>query len=222
MEAWSATADELVERQLELGQALPALWSPSGSVRLGACFVCFPQGSAGRGAPGDPGWAAAVILGGPSSVVTGAAGASYEAGFLALREGPLLEAAVRGLGTTPDVLLVNGTGRDHPRRGGLALHLGAVLDLPTVGVTHRPLLARGEWPPDERGATAPLLLEGELVGYWVRTRTGTRPLAAHAAWRTDAETAAEVVLGATACSRTPEALREARRLARLARAGARL
>jgi deoxyribonuclease V len=133
----------------------------------------------------------------------------------------LLEAAVGGMNARPDVLLVNGTGRDHPRRAGLALHLGAVLDLPTVGVTHRPLLARGEWPPEERGATAPLLLEGELVGYWVRTRTGTRPLAAHAAWRTDADTAAEVLLAATGRSRTPEPLREARRLARLARAGVR-
>jgi deoxyribonuclease V len=215
------TAGELVDRQLELGRALPRPWSPSGSVRLGACFVCFPRGPTGPGAQGDPGWAAAVILGGPSSVVRGAAGASYEAGLLALREGPLLEAAVGGMNARPDVLLVNGTGRDHPRRAGLALHLGAVLDLPTVGVTHRPLLARGEWPPEERGATAPLLLEGELVGYWVRTRTGTRPLAAHAAWRTDADTAAEVLLAATGRSRTPEPLREARRLARLARAGVR-
>jgi len=48
--------------------------------------------------------------------------------------------------------LVNATGRDHPRRAGLALQLGAVLDLPSVGVTHTPLLAQGEWPPGEAGA----------------------------------------------------------------------
>ena len=52
--------------------------------------------------------------------------------------------------------LVDTTGRDHPRRAGLATSLGAVLDLPTVGVTHRPLLAAGDWPDDRRGATAPL------------------------------------------------------------------
>lgn len=147
----------------------------------------------------------------------GAAGAPYEPGLLALREGAQLEAAVRGLPQPPDVLLVDGTGRDHPRRAGLALHLGAVLGLPTIGVTHRPLVAAGDWPPDERGARRPLLLDGELVGYWLRTREGTRPLAVHAAWRTDADTAAEVVL-AVSRVRTPEPLRDARRRAREARA----
>ena len=90
-------------------------------------------------------------------------------------------------------MLVDGTGRDHPRRAGLALHLGSVLDLPTVGVTHRPLLADGPWPADELGARSPLVLDGDVVGFWVRTRPGTRPLAVHAAWRTDPETAVEVV-----------------------------
>ena len=100
-------------------------------------------------------------------MVSGHAGAPYEPGLLALREGALLEAAVRALTKPPDVLLVDATGRDHQRRAGLAFHLGAVLDVPTVGVTHRPLSAEGEWPPDERGARSPLLLEGESVGYWI-------------------------------------------------------
>ena len=148
----------------------------------------------------------------------GAAGAAYEPGLLALREGPLLEAAVRALPEPPEVLLVNATGRDHPRRAGLALHLGSVLDLPTVGLTHRTLLAVGEWPPDERGAQAPLLLARELVGYWLRTKRAARPLAVHAAWRPDPETAAQVVAAATRRARTPEPLRLARRAARVARA----
>ena len=118
------------------------------------------------------------------------------------------------------MLLVNATGRDHPRGAGLALHLGAVLDLPTVGVTHRPLLAAGDWPPDETGAMAPLELKGEAVGAWVRTRAGTRPLAVHAGWRTDPGTAAAVVLAASAGARTPEPLRQARRIARSRRAEA--
>jgi deoxyribonuclease V len=144
--------------------------------------------------------------------------ARYEPGLLALREGPLLEAAVGGLARAPDVLLVNATGRDHPRRAGLAMHLGAVLGLPTVGLTHRPLLAAGDWPDDSYGATSPLRLDGDVVGVWVRTRKGARPLAAHAAWRTDADQAAETVLRCWCRRRTPEPLREARRLARLARA----
>jgi endonuclease V len=124
---------------------------------------------------------------------------------------------VRALREPPDALLVDATGRDHPRRAGLALQLGAALELPTVGVTHRPLLAEGEWPADERSARTPLLLSGELVGYWLRTKAGTRPLAVHAAWRTDPDTAAEVVLSASR-ARTPEPLRRARRRAREARA----
>ncbi len=152
-----------------------------------------------------------------SAVVRGSAGAPYEAGLLALREGPLLEAAVRALVETPDVVIVDATGRDHPRRAGVALHLGTILDLPTVGVTHRPLVAAGAWPAGDRGARSPLVLEGELVGYWVRTRAGTRPLAVHAGWRTSPDIAAEVVLG-TVRWRTPEPLRHARRLAREARA----
>jgi deoxyribonuclease V len=140
--------------------------------------------------------------------------------LLALREGPALEAAVRRLRQPPDVLLVDATGRDHPRRAGLALHLGVVLGVPSVGVTHRPLLAEGAWPDDDSAASAPLLLGDELVGHWVRTRPGTRPLAVHAAWRTDAETAVKVVLAALAGRRAPEPLRRARQAAREARAAA--
>jgi deoxyribonuclease V len=155
-----------------------------------------------------------------TAVATGEAGAPYEPGLLALREGPVLEAAVRALRKAPEVLLVNATGRDHPRRAGLALQLGSVLDIPSVGVTHRPLFAEGEWPADERGATSPLVLEGEIVGCWLRTRRSRRPLAVHPAWRTDPEVAVEVVLAATGRSRTPEPLRQARRVARVARATA--
>jgi deoxyribonuclease V len=166
---------------------------------------------------GDRAWAAAALAG-DVAVIEGTAGAGYEAGLLALREGALLEAAVRALPEPPRLLLVNATGRDHPRRAGLALHLGAVLDLPTIGVTHRTLLASGEWPADEHGAASPLVVEDELVGYWLRTRRGTRPLAVHAAWRTDPETAVGVVLASVGRARTPEPLRLARRAARAARA----
>jgi deoxyribonuclease V len=172
------------------------------------------------GAAGDPGWAGAALADRRTAVVAAPAGAPYEPGLLALREGPLLEAAVRALPQRPEVLIVNATGRDHPRRGGLALHLGAVLGLPTIGVTHRPLAAAGAWPPDRRGESSPLRLEGETVGAWLRTRPGTRPLVVHPAWRTDMSTAIELVLALTGRRRTPEPLRQARRAARSARAGA--
>lgn len=218
MPHWPSAADELIRQQEELGRASPTPFRATGSVAPAGCFVCFGRGGSGPGEAGDPGWAGAA-LGSETAVVAGKAGAAYVPGLLALREGRLLDRALRALPTTPEALLVNATGRDHPRRAGVAVHLGAVLGLPTVGVTHRPLLAGGEWPPDEPGARSPLLLEGELVGYWLRTRAGTRPLAVHAGWRTDPEVAVELVLAACAGRRTPEPIRRARRAARLARAG---
>jgi deoxyribonuclease V len=242
--AWPRSAAELERVQRRLAAAKPAPWTHHQGAAIAGCFVCFPRGPAGPGARGDPAWAAAAtasgtaVVGGAAgargdpgwaaaatasdtAVVGGAAGAPYAPGLLALREGPLLEAAVRALRVPPDVVLVNATGRDHPRGAGLALHLGAVLDLPTVGVTHRPLLAEGAWPEeDEPGAGSPLTLDGRRVGFWLRTRRAARPLAVHPGWRTDEETARAVVLAAVRGTRTPEPLRAARRLARVARARA--
>jgi deoxyribonuclease V len=221
--AWPDTADGLVEVQKVLGTAAPSLWCPRGRIASAAgCFICFgPQpGGVGR----EPAWAAAALTRGrrldAAALATGEAGGRYLPGFLALREGPLLEKAVRSLRARPEVLVVNATGRDHPRRAGLALHLGAVLDLPTVGVTERPLLATGDPPGQATGAIAPLRLDGELVAFWLRSRNGVRPIVVHASWRTSPEVAIEVVLQLVARVRTPEPLRFARHLARLARAAA--
>ncbi len=222
---WPTTPDELIAEQERLAAARPAPWSPpEPPYAVGGCFLCSPRRQPGEGDRGDRCWAGAALLrpnvSAVSLAVVGEAGHPYATGLLALREGALLAAAVLRLPDRPAVLLVNATGRDHPRRAGLALHLGAVLDLPTVGVTHRPLLASGPWPPLERGASAPLALAGETVGHWLCTRTGTRPLAVHAAWRTAPDPAREIVLrAATAGGRTPEPIRLARRAARTARAG---
>jgi deoxyribonuclease V len=222
---WPADHAALERAQDAVAAAAPPRWRPGPVPRVAGVFVCFPRGLHGRGAAGDPAWAAAA-LDGPggaapvTAVVRGRAGAPYEPGLLALREGPLLEAAVRALPECPDVVLVDATGRDHPRRAGLALHLGAVLDLPTVGVTHRPLRAAGAWPIAQAGARSALILDREEVGAWLRVRATARPLAVHAAWRTDADTAAAVVLAGTARgrARTPRPLRAARHAARVARA----
>jgi deoxyribonuclease V len=219
---WPADADALVARQEQLAALTPPTWRPStDQVRIGACWVCFPRGSTGAGAVGEAAWSASVVVRGGAllavQVSAGSAQAPYTAGLLALRIGPLLEQVVRGLPEVPDVLLLDGTARDHPRRAGLALHLGAELGLPTVGVTHRPLLASGEWPVDARGATSPLRIGAEVVGSWVRTRTGVRPLAVHPGWRVDLRSAIDLVLLATGTHRTPEPLRLARQAARAAR-----
>jgi deoxyribonuclease V len=144
--------------------------------------------------------------------------AAYEPGLLAMREGRVLATAVERLSQFPDVVLVDATGVDHPRSAGLAVHLGAALGIATVGVTQRPLVASGAPPRLQRGARAPVRVQDRCVGFWVCTRTGARPVVAHAGWRTTAETAAETVIAAsTEAARTPVPLQEARRVAREAR-----
>lgn len=224
--AWPETAEELIAIQEALARERPEPWNPPADptcLAVGACFICFERGTSGPGWAGEHGWAAAALMRGGTTrtvYVEGQAPAPYRAGLLALREASLLCAAVEALPERPEVLLVDATGRDHPRRAGMALHLGAALGLPSVGVTHRTLVARGELPVDQRFARSPLLLDGEPVGAWLRTRPRTRPIAVHAAWRTDTDTAVAVVLAAVRHTRTPEPLRLARQAARLARARA--
>lgn len=158
---------------------------------------------------------------GAQVVVRGVLDAPYVPGLLALRHGPLLAEAVAALPGRPDVLLVDATGLDHPRRAGLAVHLGALLDVPTIGVTDRPLAAAGAVPAGRRGACSPLLVDGEVVGFFVRTRDRARVVVAHGGWRTTPAVAAEIVLRtSTGAARTPVPLQEARRVAREARAAA--
>jgi deoxyribonuclease V len=219
---WPATAEALLAVQRDVALARPEPWRPrEGARAVGGCFVCFARGRVGPGTAGEPGWAAAALLVGHDlriAVVTGRAPAPYVPGLLGLRDGPLLEAAVRRLPARPEVLMVNATGRDHPRRAGLALHLGSRLEIPTIGVTSQLLVARGDWPADEPGALGLLRIQDEVVGCWLRLRRGVRPLAVHPAWRTDLETAVAVVTAAARNTRTPEPLRQARRAAREARA----
>jgi deoxyribonuclease V len=224
MTAWPTTAAALVSAQLELARAAPPRWSPSGPPSVAGCAICSSRPASGPGRAGDEAWAGAALWRAgaivETAVVHGAAGAPFEPGLLALREGPLLEAALRSLRQRPEVVLVNATSRDHPRRAGLALQLGAVIDLPTVGVTRQPLSAAGALPGPARGERSPLFLDGECVASWLRTRAGVQPIVVHGGWRVDVETAIELVLTLAATARTPVPLAEARRVARTARAHA--
>jgi deoxyribonuclease V len=219
---WPETPSELIRVQRELSKARPTPWHSTGPRPLvGACFACFARTARGRA--GEPGWAGAVLMYGnrrlvAAAVVRGQAQATYQPGLLALREGRLLETALRELPVQPEVLIANATGRDHPQRAGLALHLGAVLGLPSIGVTDRPLLAAGSEPARERWATSPLYISGAEVARMLRTRLDAHPVVVHPGWRTDLETAVAMVRATVRRARTPEPLRRARRQARWARA----
>ena len=205
MGGWPETRDELQRVQLELaGKAREVEhweFEAGRPLAVAGAFIAYRRGRYGVGAAGDEAWAAATIFVEGKriavSTVSGTVGAPYIAGYLALREGPLLERAVRGLTSRADILLLDATGLDHPRRAGLAIHLGAVLDLPTVGVTDRTLLAKVSQPDQGRGAMAPLTIDAEVVGCALRTQDGVKPVLVHAGWRTDPTTACQVVLAVT-------------------------
>lgn len=231
---WPDDATRLEELQRELAAAAGEVeaWAPAEAGSLdraalrclgvAAVFAAFPRGEGGPGRAGQTVVTGAVLWRDGTvtarHVARGASGGPYVAGLLALRCGPLLEAAVLGLEYRPDLVLVDATGRDHPRGAGLAVHLGARLGLPSIGVTNRALVAGFDEPGMERGSAAPLLLDGEVVGYAVRTRAGVNPVLAHAGWRTSPALARDLVLALAGRWRTPPPLREARTLARAARA----
>jgi deoxyribonuclease V len=234
--SWPAEAAALEALQYELAAAADAApaWLPRpeaaalrrgepGDLLIAALFAAFPRGEGGPGAAGQLVVTAAVLWREgrvrAQSVLQGRSGGPYVAGLLALRCGALLEAGVAGLPQRPDLLLVDATGRDHPRRAGLALHLGARLGLPSIGVTNRVLVAEYDEPAESRGSWSALRAGDELAGYAVRTRAGARPVLAHAGWRTTPEQARDLALALSGRWRTPLPLRTARTLARRARAG---
>jgi deoxyribonuclease V len=137
----------------------------------------------------------------------------YVPGLLSFREIPVVLAALASLRVTPDVLLCDGQGIAHPRRCGLASHLGLVTGLPSVGVAKTRLVGEHREPAARRGSRASLLDRGEVVGAVLRTRTGVKPLFVSIGHRVSLETAIRVVLACTTRYRLPETTRWAHRLA---------
>jgi deoxyribonuclease V len=134
----------------------------------------------------------------------------YVPGFLTFREGPAILDALAKMETVPDVLLFDGQGYAHPRRIGLATHMGVVLDHPSIGCAKSRLIGRYEEPADEVGAFGPLVDRGEVVGAGVRTKPGHPPLFVSPGHRIDVDDA--VVLTLACCrdvSHLPIPTREA-------------
>ncbi len=100
----------------------------------------------------------------------------YVPGLLSFREAPLILEAFEQLDITPDLVLVDGQGIAHPRRFGIAAHLGLFLDVPTIGCAKSRLCGTYEEPGIEAGSSTDLLNEGEVIGEVVRTRKGTKPV----------------------------------------------
>ncbi len=146
----------------------------------------------------------------------------YVPGLLSWRELPAALAALAQLPEAPDVLLADGQGRAHPRRFGLACHLGLATGLPTIGCAKSRLTGRYEPPPEEVGSTSPLVDKGEVIGVVLRTRAGVSPLFVSIGHRVTLDDTVAIVRASAVRTKLPEPSRlahnEAQRLARALRA----
>jgi len=133
----------------------------------------------------------------------------YIPGLLSFRELPVLLEAFRKLEHRPDLVLVDGQGIAHPRRIGLASHLGLWLDVPTIGCAKSRLTGRGEEPGAGKGEMTPLMEDGEQLGVLLRSRAKVRPLYISPGHRVDIPTAADLALACCSRYRLPEPTRQA-------------
>jgi len=131
----------------------------------------------------------------------------YIPGLLSFREAPVCLAAVAKLSEWPDLFLIDGQGIAHPRRLGLAAHLGLLLDKPTVGCAKSRLIGTFEEPDGEKGAWSPLRDREEVIGAVVRTRSQVKPLFVSVGHKCRLEDAIRLTLACTTRYRLPEPTR---------------
>ena len=133
----------------------------------------------------------------------------YVPGLFSFRETPPLLAAWDQLDTKPDILICDGHGRVHPRRFGMACHLGVLLDTPTIGCAKRPLIGKFDPPGPNRGDYS-LIVDGEEeLGVTLRTQTEIKPVYVSTGHRVSLESAIRIVLSAAASYRQPDTTRVA-------------
>jgi len=209
---WRVTTSEAIKLQKELAGEV----SRTGSI-TSPHLIAGVDISVNRWA--KTGTAAVVVLIYPGlepvemKVVTDRLEFPYIPGLLSFREAPLILAACEELAVTPDLLLVDGQGIAHPRRMGLASHLGLFLDIPTIGCAKSRLCGSHEEPGNEQGSYAELLDNGEVIGAVVRTRTGVKPVYVSIGHKVDLPTAIHRVLACCRGYRLPEPTRLAHQAA---------
>jgi deoxyribonuclease V len=140
-------------------------------------------------------------------------GFPYIPGLLSFRELPLTLAAFEKLNVTPDLVLVDGQGVAHPRRFGIASHLGLFLDIPTIGCAKSLLCGDCIEPDTESGSYAEVIDKDETIGVALRTRSGVKPVYVSIGHKTDLHTAIQWVLKCSRGYRLPEPTRLAHQAA---------
>jgi len=210
---WPSSAAEAIQLQKKLAPLVETFGQPTVVSRIAGVDVAFPGGGALTRA-------AVAVLSFPDLAVVETAVIEqptrfpYVPGLLSFREAPAVLAALETLKAAPDLLMVDGQGMAHPRRIGIASHVGLLAGIPTIGAAKSRLVGTHDEPGPERGARTPLLHRGEVVGTVLRTRTGVRPLYVSVGHRMSLEAATEWVLACAPRYRLPEPTRLADRLSK--------
>lgn len=171
------------------------------------------------GYEGDQAKAAVVVLAYPSlkplayTLAYAPAPFPYVPGFLSFREAPAVLKALEQIAIKPDMLVVDGQGIAHPRRMGIAAHLGVLTNMPAIGCAKSLLFGHHAPVPDERGASVPLIHRGEQIGAVLRSRVGVKPLYISIGHRVSLPTALDIVISCLTKYRLPETTRAADGLA---------
>lgn len=213
---WNLSPQAAIQQQAELAQRV-RVTNDFGAVNLvaGVDVGLEEENTIAR--------AAVVVLGFPSldliasSIARRRVAFPYVPGLLAYRELPVVFDALEKLERAPDLIIVDGQGRAHPRRFGIACHLGVALDLPTIGCAKSILVGRAATPENQIGAWTPLVDNGETIGAALRTKLNTKrvtnPVYVSIGHRVDLETAIDFVLRCCRGYRVPETTRYAHRVA---------
>jgi len=205
-------------------ESCPSSWKRARQVQEGVARFAAGQeplnpdtlktvGGADAAYSGERACACVVVMGYESLMEKARAAATssvsfpYVPGYFAFREIPALLEALRLLSPMPDLLLVHGHGYAHPRRAGIAIHLGVMLGVPTIGIAENLLGGmEAQTPGNWDGATSPVAMGGEVVGSLLRPGVGRSPLCVSPGFRTTLRQATAIALRCTRDHRLPEPL----------------
>lgn len=213
--AWNLEPDEARRLQKELARQVSQVDDLGELKTVAGLDLGYPRTETGE----EVGRAAVVVLTYPGlepveeRITLRPVSFPYVPGLLSFREAPIGLAALAEVATPPDLIVVDGHGRAHPRRFGIACHLGVLLDRPTIGCAKSILCGHAAEPGPNPGDWTPLVHRDEVIGAVVRTRANVKPVYVSVGHRISLETAVRIITTCLRGYRLPEPTRLADRLA---------